>query len=112
MCPHCERMLYKSVKYEIAPGFIAFNVNTVKLEVTAQIKLPEQGIYRLCGLIYFGEFHFTSRIVDHSGEVYYHDGMKTGEKLVFEGNLLTLDSKKLHKAKKRRLSVLIYTNIL
>ncbi|KAH9891184.1 hypothetical protein C8Q73DRAFT_617388, partial [Cubamyces lactineus] len=67
--------------------------------------------YRLCGLIYFGEFQFTSWIVDSSGEVYYHDGMKTGEKLVFEGNLLTLDFKKLNKAKKRKLSVIIYTNL-
>ncbi|EIW53762.1 uncharacterized protein TRAVEDRAFT_77901, partial [Trametes versicolor FP-101664 SS1] len=67
--------------------------------------------YRLCGLIYFGKFHFTCRVVDRHGDVWFHDGMKTGTNLVPEGNVLTLDSSLLQKAGKRRVSVLVYTRM-
>ncbi|KAI0354008.1 hypothetical protein OH77DRAFT_1405729 [Trametes cingulata] len=65
-------------------------------------------MYRLCGLIYFGKFHFTCRVVTGSGKVHLHDGMKTGKKLVPEGNLINMDSKMLGKLGKRKLSVLVY----
>ncbi|KAI9069009.1 hypothetical protein FKP32DRAFT_1560572, partial [Trametes sanguinea] len=67
--------------------------------------------YRLCGLIYFGQFHFTSQVVTRSGEVYSHDGIKTGSKLTFKGNLVGMDSKMLSKLGKRKLSVVIYQKI-
>ncbi|KAI0349212.1 hypothetical protein OH77DRAFT_1440553 [Trametes cingulata] len=67
-----------STVYDEAPGFVAFNVYNVKVDISPQITLPErQEMYRLCGLIYFGKFHFTCRVVTGSGEVHLHDGMKT-----------------------------------
>jgi hypothetical protein len=34
--------------------------------------------YRLCGLIYSGQGHFVSRIIDKHGLIWFHDGIETG----------------------------------
>ncbi|KAF8580245.1 hypothetical protein K439DRAFT_1357565, partial [Ramaria rubella] len=30
----------------------------------------------LCGIIYHGGYHFTSQIIDKTGNIWTHDGMK------------------------------------
>jgi hypothetical protein len=32
---------------------------------------------KLCGIVYFGNFHFTSDIIDSEEDVWFHDGMVT-----------------------------------
>ncbi|KAF8220307.1 hypothetical protein L208DRAFT_1334596, partial [Tricholoma matsutake] len=46
-------------------------------------------MYRLRGVMYHLEDHFTSRFITESGSVWYHDGMSTGQKMENEGNFVT-----------------------
>lgn len=65
--------------------------------------------YRLRGLIYFGEFHFVSRIIDRSGQVWFHDGMTTGSSCQWEGIIdLSSDTKWMRKAGSKTLCYCIY----
>ncbi|KAF8583875.1 hypothetical protein K439DRAFT_1347478 [Ramaria rubella] len=41
----------------------------------------------LVGLIYFGSDHFTARIIDHQGHIWFHDRIATGRTCVYEGPL-------------------------
>ncbi|KIM72761.1 hypothetical protein PILCRDRAFT_81623, partial [Piloderma croceum F 1598] len=41
-------------------------------------KVSETVVLDVRGLIYHGEFQFTSRIIGTDGMVWYHDGMTTG----------------------------------
>jgi len=34
---------------------------------------------KLHGIVYFGNFHFTSHIIDSEENVWFHDGMVTGK---------------------------------
>ena len=45
------------------------------------------GVYILRGVIYFGEAHYTSRILNEDGNVWFHDGIATGNSVIYEGNL-------------------------
>ncbi|KAF9470612.1 hypothetical protein BDN70DRAFT_774311, partial [Pholiota conissans] len=45
---------------------------------------------RLCGIIYGGQHHFTSRFIDKSGTIWYHDGMETQNNLLQEMTLTML----------------------
>lgn len=49
--------------------------------------------------------------MDRHGDVWFHDGMKTGTNLVPEGNVLNLDSSMFKTAGKRCVSVLVYTKM-
>lgn len=112
ICPQCERSLHQCIRYDTAPAFVALNIHNVKAEICTEVTLPDHpNRYRLCGLIYFGKFHFTCRVVDKHGDVWFHDGIKTGHNLVPEGNTLNLDSSVLQRAGKRKVSVLLYTSL-
>lgn len=112
MCPQCERTLHQCIRYDEPPAFIALNIHNIKADICTEVTLPDHPErYRLCGLIYFGKFHFTCRVVDRHGDVWFHDGMKTGSNLVPEGNVLSLNSSLLQKAGKRCVSVLVYTRM-
>ena len=67
--------------------------------------------YRLCGIIYFGDFHFTSRIIEADGKTWYNDGVELGRRSKFQGNIDNMDAAKLSRAKKRKSSVAIYTKL-
>jgi len=47
----------------------------------------------LKGVVYSGEFHFTSRIISGK-DVWYHDGMITRSKCWNEGNATSFSEKK------------------
>ncbi|KAJ7831954.1 hypothetical protein B0H14DRAFT_2162560, partial [Mycena olivaceomarginata] len=46
--------------------------------------------YALRGIIYAGENHFTSRIIKENGAIWYHDGIATGRKCQYDGQLHSL----------------------
>jgi hypothetical protein len=80
------------------------------------LKLPVVGEdsehwYQLRGLIYGGDFHFTSRIVDKSGQVWYADGMTNGKQCIFERTLAASDDTQwLKTCQGRRVLYVIYEN--
>ncbi|KAJ7285324.1 hypothetical protein C8J57DRAFT_1038335, partial [Mycena rebaudengoi] len=48
--------------------------------------------YRLRGVVYHGGSHFTSRIVDSCGDVWFHDGITTKSTSVYGGTLESISS--------------------
>ena len=37
--------------------------------------------------MYFGDSHFTARVIYNNGMIWFYDGLKTGHKLIYEGML-------------------------
>ncbi|KZT09968.1 uncharacterized protein LAESUDRAFT_600766, partial [Laetiporus sulphureus 93-53] len=67
--------------------------------------------FRLCGIIYFGGFHFTARIVDINNQTWYNDGIVTGNTSTLEDPLKMAHPTLLNKAHGRFSSVAIYTKL-
>ncbi|KAH6867293.1 hypothetical protein BKA70DRAFT_1133828 [Coprinopsis sp. MPI-PUGE-AT-0042] len=42
---------------------------------------------QLRGLIYLGNEHFTSRWIDGQGQIWFHDGARTGRLCQFDGSM-------------------------
>ncbi|KAF6752338.1 hypothetical protein DFP72DRAFT_850137 [Ephemerocybe angulata] len=45
------------------------------LLVDTRLNVGPWGSYRLAGVIYYGDYHFVSRVITREGKVYTHDGM-------------------------------------
>ena len=104
--------MIKALTHSDLPNFIAVNVYKIKVKVHNQILIPEhQQLYRLCGIIYFGSSHFVVRIIDKSESVWYNDGYKSGEKVQYMENVVSLSSKELIKVKIYFATVVIYTKL-
>ncbi|KAF8228674.1 hypothetical protein L208DRAFT_1224334, partial [Tricholoma matsutake] len=48
--------------------------------------------YKLRGVMYYLDAHFTSCIITESGHVWYHDGISTGHQMESEGSITNMIS--------------------
>lgn len=109
-CSQCQGNLEGHTTYHEFPSFIAFEVGRVSLKFDTVITLQEQK-YRLCGIIYHGGFHFTSRIISDDGSVLRYDGMNNRGTCQYEGQLDSMGITTLHGLNGRSESVAMYYKI-
>ncbi|KIJ23472.1 hypothetical protein M422DRAFT_195868 [Sphaerobolus stellatus SS14] len=60
------------------------------------------------GIIYYGQNHFTSRITDTDGSVFYNDGIMNKKQCIYEGQFINYSPDKLWTHGFSRASVVIY----
>ena len=64
--------------------------------------------FKLKGVIYFGEFHFTSRIFTSDRTVWFHDGMTTARQCRNEGKIETFSDHDLMECNGKTATLLLY----
>jgi len=108
-CSSCQEHLTRIHKFAFPLPFIALDVSHSP-EIDA-FHIPIDGIeimYKLRGIAYYGASHFTARVIQDNGMVWYHDGLQTGTNLVYEGTLNNLLDNNLSACEGREVSVAIY----
>jgi hypothetical protein len=68
-------------------------------------------VLKVRGLIYHGDFHFTSRIVGTDGIVWYHDGMTTGSTCKNEGGFDEFSNKDIMNSEGKVLTMVVYARV-
>ncbi|KAK0465726.1 hypothetical protein IW261DRAFT_1574876 [Armillaria novae-zelandiae] len=87
-CDTCDAPLCKRTTYNIAPPLlcmaVAFNdvAPGLSVRLTTSIGITE---YRLAGIVYYGELHFTARYIDSDLIVWFNDGMVQHRRATREG---------------------------
>jgi len=66
---------------------------------------------KLAGVVYFGQEHFTARVVDRSQRMWYHDGLTTRRNCVDNGQLNQISYQDLWFKEGRKASAIIYSLI-
>lgn len=103
-CATCGTHLYmvKNMHYPLPMLAFSFPDSNVTIDETFSIQCNEAAVtYILRGIIYYGNYHFTSRIINDQGITWYHDGIRTASHTIQEGHissLLDLQSKRKRKA--------------
>ena len=65
---------------------------------------------KLRGIMYFGNFHFTSCIIDSNENVWFLDGMVTGQTSSNEGKLHEYTTESMKTCKGENAAVVIYAH--
>ena len=90
-CHACRSHVVRRHVFEDAPAVIAFDLSQQQISLLESIVITtvngNRTTYKLRGVIYHLENHFTSRFVSKSGRVWYHDGILTGRQMVPEGSV-------------------------
>jgi hypothetical protein len=99
---------------KLSPAFFVAcpTMSQAKPQLTKSISVGEgvnKVTYKLKGIIYFSSAHFTCRIVDKRGHIFYHDGITTGRHCRYEG--LFGDISNLHQAEGRQSVAFIYSRL-
>lgn len=108
-CGACHSHVYRDLHTPRTPSFLTFmSLDHLTVDWEPTIDHSESS-YRLIGLIYHGGNHFTSRIIEPDGKIWYHDGITTGRNCEGKGMLHNASTKQLVFAEERRIcSVGIY----
>ncbi|KAF6746514.1 hypothetical protein DFP72DRAFT_823084 [Ephemerocybe angulata] len=78
------------------------------LLMNSRIEVGDWGLYRLAGVIYYGDEHFISRVISRNNKVYVHDGIEGGYS-TYEGTLDDdFSAAALSKARGKSASVAMY----
>ena len=88
-------------KSKDCPNVLIFEINSRNIKLSKTLKFEQEGetvVLDVRGLIYQGDFHFTSHIIG-TGILWYHDGMTTGSSCENEGDFDKLSSRNLLKCK-------------
>ncbi|KAF6765469.1 hypothetical protein DFP72DRAFT_798033 [Ephemerocybe angulata] len=114
-CAPCKTNYVRQLTVDTQTDLICFGIDDTHLKIKPLIHLPagnSHNTYRLKGLIYGGGQHFTSRIVDNHGQVFYADGLQNGRECIFERTLMASDDGIwLKTCKGRILLYVVYENM-
>jgi hypothetical protein len=81
----------------VAPEMLMFSLNVTRIAISKTVRVKSDNnkdiMLPLKGVVYSGEFHFTSRIISDKN-VWYHDGITTKSKCWNEGNATSFSEKK------------------
>jgi len=74
-------VIIQPISFKSTPNVLVFQINSRNIKISKTLKYEQEGetvVLDVRGLMYHGDFHFTSHIIGIDGNVWYHDGMITG----------------------------------
>ena len=91
---------------------LVFQINPRNIKVRKTLKFEQKGeVLDVRGLIYHGDFHFTSCIIGSDGMVWYHDGITTRSSCENEGDFNKFSFKNLLKCSGKNLILVVYARV-
>src|ERR1700732_1730913 len=102
---------YAAYYLKIDTKCIGLEINSRTNRVSQTLKFEQEGdtvVLDVRGLIYHGDFHFTSHIIGTDGIVWYHDGMTIGSSCENVGDFDKFFSRNLLKCKGKKLILVVY----
>ncbi|KDR65563.1 hypothetical protein GALMADRAFT_81725, partial [Galerina marginata CBS 339.88] len=93
------------------PKLVILEYPFSNIETSHKIKMKgnnQINILSLREIVYYGENHFSSRIISSEGKIWYHDGIETGKKSIEDGYLFSMDSKTLKTCQEKNLVLAVH----
>ena len=97
--------------YNEPPKLLILEYPYTKTKTSHKIKIKVNittTLLYLKKIVYYGENHFTSRIITKDGKIWFNDGIETGGKSIEEGHLSTMTDENLRKYKGKDLVLTVY----
>ena len=111
-CPDCFSDLSYSIYFTNPPSILMFDQSNSEIYPSRHFKLvlddENEVKFKLKGLVYHGGFHFTCRIINDQGDIWYNDGIDLGRDVLIEGNVKEKSNKWWQTCKERKLVLSIY----
>ena len=90
-CHVCQTHVIRQHAFEDTPAIIAFDLSQHQISLLESIVITtvngHRMTYKLRGVMYHLDDHFTSHFISETGCVWYHDGISTGRQMVREGSI-------------------------
>ena len=97
-CPDCSCALKQLMSFKSPPNVLVFEINSQNMKISNTLTFVQDNetvVLDVRGLIYYGNFHYTSHIIGNDNNVWYHNGMTTGSTCENERDFDSFFTKKL-----------------
>src|SRR6267154_1894318 len=111
VCSNCNAPLESTIHFSETHKIYAVDVTDRNVTLSRTVKIQgsvHATTLHLKGLVYHGGYHFTCRIVDESGNIWFHDGMTTGRTSIKDGKFGTVSQPNLKECRNKQLCLVIY----
>jgi len=113
VCDNCNAPLETKIHFSDTHKIYAIDVTDRDVTLSKTVKI--QGSARattlhLKGLVYHGDYHFTCRMIDESGNIWFHDGMTTRKNTLQEGKFGSVSQPNLKECRNKQLCLVIYAH--
>ena len=109
-CPECLSDTIWNIYYKNPPSILVLEYPATDIRTSHRIKFhADEGFVtlHLRGIVYHGSHHFTSRVIDADGDVWYYDG-QMGHACQKEAPLKLMEYADLKECKGRNLVLAVY----
>ena len=106
--------MIQPISFKSSPNVLILEINSRNIKVSRTLKFEQEGktvVLDVRGLIYHGDFHFTSCVIGTDGIVWYHYGMTTGISCENEGDIDKMSSRNLLKCKGKKPILVVYARV-
>lgn len=99
-----------------APLIVSVIVDpNVKIRIDKTIRILNQNgrhtLLKVCGLIYFEDYHFVARIIDADGNIWYNDGKSNGRLSSNDGTLQSISNNNILQRGTQKLIATVYAQM-
>ena len=111
VCGNCNAPLETKIHFSDPHKIYAVDVTDRHVSLSRTVKIHGSTCattLHLKGLVYHGDYHFTSRIIDNSGNIWFHDGMTTGKIALKEGKFGSVSQPNLKECRNKQLCLALY----
>jgi hypothetical protein len=106
----CKGSMSNLAHFIRSPNMICMDDLPENINLCNSVKLMGSNtrnmIFKLVGIVYHGDFHFTSRYIC-ANEMFYHDGM-VARNFTYNGDLTKYDKSALRRYKNKTIAMVIY----
>jgi hypothetical protein len=110
-CGKCDGEIDKVTRFNQTPSVMAFSISNDKLTLSKKMKVNIEGssvVFTLKGIIYFGGYHFTCRMITSDGHIWFHDGISTGSRSQYVGKTSDFTNSKLLECNGKHAVIALY----
>jgi hypothetical protein len=111
-CKDCNNEIYKNIYFNNMPYILFIHLPYTSVKISIKFKLNNV-LFKLRGIVYHGDYHYTARLMSSDGSVWYHDGMNNGNLTSAEGNFQSgFKRSTLNTCKGKNVCILVYNQDL
>jgi hypothetical protein len=110
-CPNCRHFLQQHLFFKSAPSVLVLEYPFRNIITSHSLEFDTgngKKTLNLRGIVYHGQHHFTSRIVSSNKQLWYHDGITTGNMCINDGLLAGISDDGLRQCRERDLVLAVY----
>jgi len=108
MCNKCDGAIRREICFNDIPKIFVFHLPHSTVKINPKMKIGGK-VFRLRGIVYHGEYHYTARVISVNQNVWFHDGMNTGNSTLPQGLLDKSFMSELNKCSGKSVELIVYS---